>query len=174
MAAKKGQPPQLPKSKSAARSNSGPADARSAEPVRDEDRVPVEIEDLATQRKHNADKPSEHGREGATEPPEGEHFEPASHDAAGSSVSEANENDKTGPAPGPGEEHVRDAWIHGKPLLFVGEGREVWEAAGVPFEVEPDPEWIAGADTGDATLQAFAEAIAAHRNFDREVLAQPV
>src|SRR5690606_22759271 len=71
-------------------------------------------------------------------------------------------------------EHLRDAWMHGKPLLFVGEGREVWDAVGLPFEVESDPAWIASADAGDQALQAFAGAIAAHRNFDREVLAQPI
>lgn len=150
MAAKKGQPPQLPKSKSAARSNSGPADARSAEPVRDEDRVPVEIEDLATQRKHNADKPSEHGREGATEPPEGEHFEPASHDAAGSSVSEANENDKTGPAPGPGEDATPG------PLSKVrndGSGQRMTTNQGVPVSQNQDS--LKAGVRGPALLKDF-------------------
>ena len=40
MATQKGPAPQLPKSKSAARSNAAPNDVRSAEPVREADRVP--------------------------------------------------------------------------------------------------------------------------------------
>lgn len=104
MATEKGPSPQLPKSKSAARSNAAPADVRSAEPVRGEDRVPAEIDDLVAQRPFNADKPSEHGRDGAARPPEGEHFAPPSHDATASSVSEANETGKSGPAAGPGED----------------------------------------------------------------------
>ena len=71
-------------------------------------------------------------------------------------------------------EHVRDAWMHGKPLLFLGEARQVWDAAGVPFEVEEDPGWLASAQADDAALEAFADAIASPRNFDREVLAQPI
>ena len=66
--------------------------------------MPVEIDDLASQRQHNADKPSEHGRAGALDPPEREHFAPASHDATGSSVSKGNETGKSGPAAGPGED----------------------------------------------------------------------
>lgn len=101
MASEKGPSAKLPHSKSAARSNSAPADVRSAEPV-------------------------------------------------------------------------RDAWMHGKPLLFLGEGRQLWEAAGVPFEASEDPAWVGAGEADEAALEAFAAAIAAHRNFDREVLAQPI
>jgi len=71
-------------------------------------------------------------------------------------------------------EHVRDAWMHGKPLLFVGEARQVWEAASPGFPVDDDPAWIDCDAPAGAPLEAFATALSRHRNFDREVLAQPV
>lgn len=77
MASEKGPSAKLPHSKSAARSNSAPADVRSAEPV-------------------------------------------------------------------------RDAWMHGKPLLFLGEGRQLWEAAGVPFEASEDPAWVGAGEADEA------------------------
>src|SRR5690554_4002832 len=71
-------------------------------------------------------------------------------------------------------EHVRDAWMHGKALLFAGESRRVWEAAGVPHPVDNDPGVVACDAVDDAALEAFALAISRHRNFNREVLAQPL
>ena len=44
----------------------------------------------------------------------------------------------------------------------------------MPFEVAQDPGWFASAQADDATLDDFARAIASPRNFDREVLAQPI
>jgi len=149
MATDKGKVPP-PISKSAARSDSGPADPRSAEPVRPEDEVPVQINDLASQRRFNADKPSEHGRAGADAPPEGEHFEPPSHAATGSSVSEANENDKTGPAAGPGEDATPG------PLSRVrndGSGQRLTTNQGVPVSQNQDS--LKAGPRGPALLKDF-------------------
>jgi len=71
-------------------------------------------------------------------------------------------------------EHVRDAWMHGKALLFAGEARQVWEAVGVPHPVDNDPAVVTCDQVDDASLETFALAISRHRNFTREVLAQPV
>lgn len=71
-------------------------------------------------------------------------------------------------------EHVRDAWMHGKALLFAGEARRVWEAVGVPHPVDNDPAVVTCDQADGAALDAFALAISGHRNFTRETLAQPV
>ena len=64
-------------------------------------------------------------------------------------------------------EHIRDGYRHGKPLLFVGEGRQVWDAAGVA-PLDNDPLLLfAEPDAGD-TLERFAAAIARHRYPERE------
>ncbi|MGX9719994.1 catalase [Stenotrophomonas acidaminiphila] len=64
-------------------------------------------------------------------------------------------------------EHIRDGYRHGKPLLFVGEGRQVWGAAGVA-PLDNDPLLLfAEPDAGD-TLERFAAAIARHRYPERE------
>ncbi|WP_280522562.1 catalase [Pseudoxanthomonas indica] len=66
------------------------------------DAVPAEVDALAAQRAWNSDKPAEHGRKGATEPPEGEHFAAASAAVGASTTSESNDNDKLGGAAAPG------------------------------------------------------------------------
>ena len=54
-----------------------------------------------------------------------------------------------------------------KPLLFVGEGRQVWDATGVT-PLDNDPLLLfAGADADD-TVERFAAAIARHRYPERE------
>lgn len=64
-------------------------------------------------------------------------------------------------------EHIRDGYRHGKPLLFVGEGRQVWDAAGVA-PLDNDPLLLfAEPDAGD-TVERFAAAIARHRYPERE------
>ncbi len=64
-------------------------------------------------------------------------------------------------------EHLRDGYRHGKPLLFVGEGRQVWDATGVT-PLDNDPLLLfAGADADD-TVERFAAAIARHRYPERE------
>jgi catalase len=93
-----------PKAKSAARTDSGPAKGRSRAPARPEDDVPDQVDELASQRTHNANKAAEHGARGARNPPEGEHFAPPSHAAGGSTVSEANATAKSGSPAQPGED----------------------------------------------------------------------
>ncbi len=66
-------------------------------------------------------------------------------------------------------EHVRDAYRHGKPLLFVSEGRKVWDALGLAqVDVANDPGLVFAAGTGESELATFAQAIVAPRTFERE------
>jgi len=69
-------------------------------------------------------------------------------------------------------EHVRDAYRHGKPLLFVGEGRQVFKAAGIDH-LAKDPLLIQGDALSGPLLASMVKAMAAHRNPERELLEQP-
>ncbi len=91
-----------PKTKNAARSDSGPANAKSRRPARPADAVPAEIDAWSAQRPHNADKATEHGRGNAETPPEGEHVPAPSAEAGASTSSEANGNPKSGMGIAPG------------------------------------------------------------------------
>lgn len=64
-------------------------------------------------------------------------------------------------------EHVRDAYRHGKPLLFVGDARAVLDAAGLVL-LDHDPLLLLADAVDDAVMAAFVSAIAAHRNPARE------
>jgi len=64
-------------------------------------------------------------------------------------------------------EHVRDAYRHGKPLLFVGGARAVLDAAGLAL-LDHDPLLLLADAADDAVITAFVSAIAAHRNPARE------
>lgn len=63
-------------------------------------------------------------------------------------------------------EHVRDAYRHGKPLLFIGDAASVWEATGVAALAD-DP-LLLFAGSADEATEAFIGAIASPRNSDRE------
>lgn len=93
-----------PKNKSAARTDSGPADGRSQVPARRVDDVPNQVNDLASQRPFNANKAAEHGQEGVISPPEGEHFDPPSAAVGASTATEQNVSEKTGSPAAPGED----------------------------------------------------------------------
>jgi len=69
-------------------------------------------------------------------------------------------------------EHVREAYRHGKPLLFVGEGRQVFKAAGIDH-LAKDPLLIQGDALSGPLLASLVKAMAAHRNPERELLEQP-
>ncbi|MEO8136970.1 MAG: catalase, partial [Betaproteobacteria bacterium] len=62
----------------------------------------AEVQALAAGMPYNANKPLEHGRKNATNPPRGLAFEPASLDATASTLSERNATQKRGAAPEPG------------------------------------------------------------------------
>ncbi len=64
-------------------------------------------------------------------------------------------------------EHVRDAYRHGKPLLFVGGAKAVLDAAGLVL-LDHDPLLLLADAVDDAVVAAFVSAIAAHRNPARE------
>jgi catalase len=68
-------------------------------------------------------------------------------------------------------EFLKDQYRHCKPMLVLGEGRDLLEDADIPMELpsgEPDPGLIvcAGGLKKD-TLAKFVAAIARHRHFDR-------
>jgi len=69
-------------------------------------------------------------------------------------------------------EHLRDAYWHGKPLLFIGEGQQVFAATSI-VPLADDPLLVQGETLDGATLASFIKAIAAHRNPERELLMQP-
>jgi catalase len=102
MASKKKTPSSAPREKSAARSDSGPGSSQSRAPARAQDEVPAQVDEWSSQRDHNRQKQAEHGRDGATQPPEGEHFAAPSVAATASTSSEANGNDKLGEPASPG------------------------------------------------------------------------
>lgn len=64
-------------------------------------------------------------------------------------------------------EHVRDAYRHGKPLLFVVGASAVLDAAGLAL-LDHDPLLLLADAADDAVITAFVSAIAAHRNSARE------
>ena len=95
MASKKSAPKPAPKTKAAARSDSGPAKGSSRTPAREVDTVPSLVDQVAAQRPNNANKAAEHGRKGALNPPEGEHVH-APAEVGASTVSESQQSTKTG------------------------------------------------------------------------------
>lgn len=68
-------------------------------------------------------------------------------------------------------EHLRDAYWHGKPLLFIGESQQVFAATSI-VALADDPLLVQGETLDGATLASFIKAIAAHRNPERELLMQ--
>ena len=129
MASKKTPARKTPKARSAARTDSGPADSRSRMPARPEDTVPAQVDAWASQRPYNTQKPAEHGRDGALETPEGEHVDPPSPDTGASTVSEANVSAKLGEPAAPGQDPTTG------PLLRVrndATGRRLTTNQGVP------------------------------------------
>src|SRR5690606_36324084 len=60
-------------------------------------------------------------------------------------------------------EHLRDAYWHGKPLLFIGEGQQVFAATSI-VPLADDPLLVQGEPLEGAMLAACVEAVAAHRN----------
>ncbi len=75
-------------------------------------------------------------------------------------------------------EFLKDQYRHAKPILALGAGATLLEAAGVPAALpsgEPDPGLIIETKaTGDDVLAAFVEAIARHRHHEREMDPPPV
>ncbi|SBV37556.1 Catalase HPII [uncultured Stenotrophomonas sp.] len=104
MAGNKHSPARTPRAKSAARTDSGPADARSRAPMRPQDEVPGQVDAWAAQRGHNADKRAEHGAGNGLRPPQGEHYAAPSAAAGASTTSEANDSRKVGPPAAPGQD----------------------------------------------------------------------
>ena len=64
-------------------------------------------------------------------------------------------------------EHLRDAYRHGKPLLLVGEGVDVWQATGLQADGQDAGVVVSDTAAADA-LASFVDALAAPRNPDRE------
>ncbi|MVW77724.1 catalase [Bordetella sp. 02P26C-1] len=64
-------------------------------------------------------------------------------------------------------EYVRDAFRHGKPLMAVGEGRRVFEAAGLPA-ADVDPGLLIVAKYDAIAAKGFVAAIERHRHPERE------
>jgi len=65
-------------------------------------------------------------------------------------------------------EHVRDAYRHGKPLLFAGEAGTVLAAAGIGGNGEPPAGVFLVESAGGDALDAFAQAIGGPRFAERE------
>ena len=74
---------------------------------------------------------------------------------------------------GQAREFLQEQYRHAKPLLAVGEGAALLEAAGVPPVLrngEPDPGvLVAEAGEAESIMPRFAEAIARHRHHEREL-----
>lgn len=69
-------------------------------------------------------------------------------------------------------ELVQSQYRHGKPILVVGEGAALLDAAGVPATLpsgEQDPGLVRGVDV-DAAVTAFVRALSTHRVYAREDL----
>ncbi len=68
-------------------------------------------------------------------------------------------------------DYVRDQYMHGKPMLAVGEGQRVLEAAGVATKLasgHDDPGIVAGqAEDIEVLTEQFIEAVSLHRHFVR-------
>ena len=67
-------------------------------------------------------------------------------------------------------EFVKDTYRHCKPILAVGAGTQLLEAAQLPAELpngEPDPGLLASG-VADEGVRHFIAAIAKHRHFERQ------
>jgi len=72
---------------------------------------------------------------------------------------------------GHAKEFLKDQYRHCKPILLLGAARTLLDAAGVPATLpdgSADEGLLVGGDDAGSTVQAFAEAIARHRNFARD------
>ncbi|SHN43794.1 catalase [Duganella sacchari] len=73
---------------------------------------------------------------------------------------------------------VRQQFRHCKPILAIGAGKELLQAAGIPAALQdgaPDPAlWMAAGDAVGPELEHFKHALAGHRNFQREMDAAPL
>ena len=69
-------------------------------------------------------------------------------------------------------EFIKDQYRHCKPILAIGAARDLVENTGVPKKLpngESDPGLIlVDADDADSAMDAFVQAIARHRHFERE------
>jgi catalase len=68
-------------------------------------------------------------------------------------------------------EFVKDQYRHCKPLLVVGQGADLLKKAGIPMTLpsgERDPGLVVSGDEGEAAIDAFIQALARHRHFERE------
>jgi catalase len=68
-------------------------------------------------------------------------------------------------------EFIKDQYRHCKPLLVLGEGRELLQRAGIPFatgDAPADPGLIVESTVTPPVADAFLAAIARHRHFERE------
>jgi catalase len=81
-------------------------------------------------------------------------------------------------AAGPAIEFVKDQYRHCKPILVLGRGAALLEAAGIAEALpsgKPDPGLVlAPAGAAAAALPGFIQAIAKHRHFEREADPPPV
>ncbi|MDX2020028.1 MAG: catalase [Deltaproteobacteria bacterium] len=70
-------------------------------------------------------------------------------------------------------EFIKDQYRHAKPILALGAGCDLVQAAGVPATLpsgNPDPGLLLGRDVAaDKALPTFVEAIARHRHHEREM-----
>ena len=65
-----------------------------------------------------------------------------------------------------GMEHLRDAYRHGKALLFLGEASALWEGAGIASDAD-DPGLLLEERSTDEAIGRFVQALAAHRVWSR-------
>ena len=101
--ARKTPPPNKPSRKAAkARSDSGPSRAPSARSGDPAERQAAGADAMSRAMPFNANKAAEHGIDNALSPPTGMQVEPPSDLVGASTLSEGNENDKTGVPPLPG------------------------------------------------------------------------
>jgi catalase len=73
-------------------------------------------------------------------------------------------------AAGPVLEFLKDQYRHCKTILAAGSAIDVLRAAGIPDALpdgQPDPGVLAG-EAGEAIVETFLAALAAHRHFARE------
>jgi catalase len=73
---------------------------------------------------------------------------------------------------------VRLQYRHCKPILAIGAGKQLLDAAGLPPALQdgsPDPAlWCVSAQALNGALAAFREALGSHRHFQRETDAAPL
>jgi catalase len=69
-------------------------------------------------------------------------------------------------------EFLKDQYRHCKPILALGAASELLAKAGIPANLpsgQPDPGLVRGATAGgESDAEAFLNALAKHRHFDRE------